>query len=65
MCSSDLPTVKQELAKRLFELGMIVMAANPGSTIALAPPLIVTKDEIDEGIAMLDEALAVTDKHCE
>ena len=56
---------KMELAKRIYELGMIAMAANPSSSIALAPPLIITKDEIDEGIAILDEALKVTDAHVE
>jgi 4-aminobutyrate aminotransferase-like enzyme len=44
---------------------MIAMAANPGTTLALAPPLIVTPAEIDEGIAKLDEALAEADKFCE
>ena len=56
---------KLELARRLFAEGMIAMAANPGSTIALAPPLIITRDEIDEGVAMLDRALEVTDRHVE
>lgn len=56
---------KMEVAKRMMELGMIAMAANPSNTIALAPPLIITKDEIDEGIAILDEALKVADVHCE
>ncbi len=59
------PNPKRELAGRLFELGMIAMAANPSSTIALAPPLIVTRDEIDEGIRMLDQALDVVDKYTE
>jgi len=52
---------KLAVGKRLFELGMIAMAANPSNVLALAPPLIVTKDEIDEGIAMLDQALCVAD----
>jgi len=56
---------KLEVGKKLFELGMIAMAANPSNTIAMAPPLIVTKDEIDEGIAIMDEALAVADKYAE
>lgn len=56
---------KMELAKRIFELGMISMAANPTNCIALAPPLIITKDEIDEGVAILDEALSVTDAYAE
>lgn len=48
---------KLEVAKRLGELGMIAMAANPGNVIAMAPALIVTKDEIDEGITIMDKAL--------
>jgi taurine--2-oxoglutarate transaminase len=56
---------KMEIAKRLGELGMMAMAANPANVIALAPPLIVTKDEIDEGIAIMDEALDVGDKFTE
>jgi taurine--2-oxoglutarate transaminase len=56
---------KLEVAKKLFELGMIAMAANPGNTIAMAPPLIVTEDEIDEGIRIMDEALEEADKYAE
>ena len=52
---------KLAVAKRLGELGMIAMAANPGNVIAIAPALIVTKDEIDEGVAMMDEALKEAD----
>jgi taurine--2-oxoglutarate transaminase len=53
---------KLEVAKKLGELGMMAMAANPGNVIAMAPPLIITKDEIDEGIAIMDKALEVADK---
>ncbi|MHC1729812.1 MAG: aspartate aminotransferase family protein [Syntrophobacteraceae bacterium] len=54
---------KLEVAKRLGELGMMAMAANPGNTIAMAPALIIKKDEIDEGIALMDQALEVADKY--
>jgi taurine--2-oxoglutarate transaminase len=54
---------KLEVAKKLGELGMIAMAANPGNVIAMAPPLIVTKDEIDEGVAIIDKALEVADAY--
>ena len=54
---------KLEIARKLGELGMMAMAANPGNVIAMAPPLIVTKDEIDEGIALMDQALAVGDQY--
>jgi len=54
---------KLEVAKRLGELGMIAMAANPGNVIAMAPALIVTKDEIDEGVGIMDKALDVADAY--
>jgi taurine---2-oxoglutarate transaminase len=56
---------KVEVAKRLFELGMTAVAANPGNVIALAPPLIVTRPEIDEAIGMMDKALEVADAYTE
>ncbi len=58
------PNPKLAVGKKLIELGMIAMAANPGTVLALAPPLIVGKDEIDEGIEKLDIALAEADTHC-
>ncbi len=54
---------KLEVAKKLGELGMMAMAANPGNVIAMAPPLIITKDEIDEGVAIMDKALEVADAY--
>ncbi|MHC4707333.1 MAG: aminotransferase class III-fold pyridoxal phosphate-dependent enzyme, partial [Planctomycetota bacterium] len=56
---------KLELAKKLGELGMMAMAANPSNVIAMAPALIVTKDEIDEGIGIMDQALEVVDAYAE
>ena len=56
---------KMEVAKKLGELGMMAMAANPVNVIAMAPPLIITKDEIDEGVAIMDEALKVADAFTE
>lgn len=56
---------KLEVAKKLGEMGMMAMAANPGNIIAMAPALIITRDEIDEGIAIMDKALEVADKYAE
>lgn len=56
---------KLEVARRLGELGMIAMAANPSNVIAMAPPLIATKDDIDEGISIMDKALEVADRYSE
>jgi taurine--2-oxoglutarate transaminase len=57
------PTPKQELAEAIAAEDMIAMAANPTNSIALAPPLIATRDDIGDGIARLDRALAVVDRH--
>ena len=56
---------KIEVAQKLVELGMIAMAANPSNVIAMAPALTVTRDEIDEGIAIMDRALEVADVYVE
>ncbi len=56
---------KLAIAQKLGELGMMAMAANPSNVIAMAPPLIVTRDEIDEGIAIMDKALEVGDTYTE
>jgi taurine--2-oxoglutarate transaminase len=56
---------KLEVAKKLGEMGMIAMAANPSNIIALAPALIVTRDEIDEGIAIMDKALEAADGYAD
>lgn len=54
---------KLEVAKKLGEMGMMAMAANPANVIAMAPPLIISKDEIDEGIAIMDKALEAADSY--
>jgi len=56
---------KLEVAEKLGALGMIAMAANPGNVIAMAPALIVTKDEIDEGVGIMDKALEAADVYVE
>ena len=43
----------------------MAMAANPVNVIALAPPLIITKAEIDEGIEKIDKALEIGDQYAE
>ncbi|MCP3995749.1 MAG: aminotransferase class III-fold pyridoxal phosphate-dependent enzyme [bacterium] len=59
------PNPKMKIAAKLSELGIMTMAANPVNVIAIAPPLIANKDEIDEGIALLDQALEVGDSFAE
>ncbi|MBW2348702.1 MAG: aminotransferase class III-fold pyridoxal phosphate-dependent enzyme [Deltaproteobacteria bacterium] len=52
---------KLAVAKKIMEMGMIAMAANPSNVIVMGPPLIVTKQEIDEGVAIMDKALEEAD----
>ncbi|EZQ12271.1 aminotransferase [Candidatus Acidianus copahuensis] len=47
------------LAKRLLEMGTYVF--NGASWLVISPPLIITKEEIDEGVDNLDKALKLTD----
>ena len=56
---------KLAVAKKLGELGMTAMAANPGNVVVMAPALIVTKDEIDEGTSIMDKALGEADAYVE
>jgi taurine--2-oxoglutarate transaminase len=56
---------KLAIAQKLGEMGMMAMAANPSNVIAMAPPLIIKKDEIDEGIAIMDKALEAGDEYAD
>jgi taurine--2-oxoglutarate transaminase len=56
---------KLAVGKKLIELGMIAMVQNPGNVIGIAPSLITSKDEIDEGISIMDQALKEADNFVE
>lgn len=46
---------------RAWELGLILYyAGNWGNVVEITPPLILTRDQIDEGVAILDQAIADT-----
>ena len=46
----------QELAALLVEKGLLVLTAGPG--LRFLPPLTITKEEMDKGLAILRETLA-------
>ena len=54
--------VMPQVAAKLSELGMYTFVR--WNYIFIAPPLIVTKKQIDEGLAMISEALAIADVVC-
>ncbi len=49
------------LSKAALERGLYLMTH--WNVVMVCPPLTITTDEIDEGIGILDEALAVADEH--
>jgi taurine--2-oxoglutarate transaminase len=57
------PLVVDQVAADMAKRGVSVMAWV--SHLVIAPPLIVTDEQIDEGIAALDAALAIADEKVE
>ena len=46
---------KSEIANKLIENGLLVLTAGPG--MRLLPPLVITKEEMDQGLAIMEKAL--------
>ena len=47
---------KGEIANKLIENGLLVLTAGPG--MRLLPPLVITKEEMDKGVAIMKKVLA-------
>lgn len=57
----DEMTVMNKVAAKLKELGLYTFVR--WSYIFIAPPLCVTKEQIDEGLAIISEAIKIADEH--
>ena len=60
-----IPAAKMaEVGKTLRENGLFtfIMANNMGSIVFVVPPLCITKEQLNEGLAIIENALEVTDK---
>jgi taurine--2-oxoglutarate transaminase len=57
----DEMAVMNKVAAKIKELGMYTFVR--WSYIFVAPPLIVTKEQIDEGLAIISEAIKIADEH--
>ncbi|HQQ97049.1 MAG TPA: aminotransferase class III-fold pyridoxal phosphate-dependent enzyme [Cyclobacteriaceae bacterium] len=57
----DQMMVMNQVAGKLRELGMYTFVR--WNYVFIAPPLCITKSEIDEGIAIISEALKIADQH--
>jgi taurine--2-oxoglutarate transaminase len=51
------------MARAALERGLYLMTH--WNVVMVVPPLTITHEEADEGLAILDEALAVADEHAE
>lgn len=58
------PSVMAEVGKVLRQNGLFtfIMANNMGSLVFVVPPLCITNEQLDEGLAIVEKALEITDK---
>jgi taurine--2-oxoglutarate transaminase len=56
-------TVMNQVAARLKQLGMYTFVR--WNYVFIAPPLCITREQIDEGLAMISDALTIADRHQE
>jgi taurine--2-oxoglutarate transaminase len=61
------PNVMAEVGKVLRQNGLFtfIMANNMGSIVFVVPPLCITNDQLNEGLAIVEKVLEVTDKAAE
>jgi taurine---2-oxoglutarate transaminase len=58
------PAVMAEVGKTLRKNGLFtfIMANNMGSMVFVVPPLCITTEQLDEGLAIVEKSLEITDK---
>lgn len=58
------PAVMGEIGKTLRQNGLFtfIMASNMGSIIFVVPPLCITKDQLDEGLTIIEKTLEISDR---
>ncbi|HMH23885.1 MAG TPA: hypothetical protein VK563_18995, partial [Puia sp.] len=57
----DEMVIMNQVAVKLKQLGMYTFVR--WNYVFIAPPLIITKEQIDEGLAIIGEALKIADAH--
>lgn len=48
--------------KRCRDLGLLTLVLHPGNVLFLAPPLVITRAEVDELVRIMDRALGEVEK---
>ena len=59
--SGEAAATVSRLAKAALEQGLYLMTH--WNVAVVVPPLTITRDEVDSGVAILDEALAIADEY--
>jgi taurine--2-oxoglutarate transaminase len=54
--------VMNQVAAKIKELGMYTFVR--WNYVFIAPPLCITREQIDEGLAIISQALSIADAHC-
>lgn len=54
--------IMNQVAAKIKELGMFTFVR--WNYIFIAPPLIITKEQMDEGLDIISQAISIADKHC-
>ncbi len=54
--------ITNKIATKIKELGMFTFVR--WNFIFIAPPLIITKQQVDEGLAIISEAISIADEYC-
>jgi taurine--2-oxoglutarate transaminase len=54
--------IMNKVASKIADLGMFTFVR--WNWIFIAPPLCITKDQVDEGLSIISRALTIADEHC-
>ena len=62
MCAFDLPDpeVRAAFLEKCYEAGLVMLGCGV-SSVRFRPPLVITTDELDQGIDLIDAALQKMD----
>ena len=55
------PEFRDKIVELAFERGILLLGCGP-STVRIAPPLVVTKDEADAAVDALEESVEIVSK---
>ena len=58
----DYPDYANKVAAKIRELGMFTFVR--WNYIFVAPPLIINKEQVDEGLDIISQAISIADQHC-